>query len=356
MNILFISRAYPPIIGGIEQQNFDAARALSEISNVNILANTRGKRFLPLFLPYVTLRALLSAHKYDVVLLGDGVLGITGYVLQLFTGKPVACIIHGLDLTYKNTIYQQFWVNKFIRHIDKLIAVGNETIHQGVLRGIPESKFVFIPNGVTPAYQDEKYTRKELEALIGKKVKGHILLTLGRLVKRKGIAWFINNVVGMLDEEIIYIIAGTGKEESNIISAIQNNHLQDRVFFIGEVTDKEKQLLFSTTDIFIQPNIKVEGDIEGFGLVVLEAAASGCVVIASRLEGLTDSVQHGQNGLLVTPGNAEEYRKTIESVLDNPQDKDAFGQRARVYVKNNYSWPLIAKKYLDVLASLGTEP
>ena len=356
MNILFISRAYPPIIGGIEQQNFDIARALSAISNVNILANTRGKRFLPLFLPYVTLRALLSAHKYDVVLLGDGVLGITGYVLQLFTGKPVACIIHGLDLTYKNTIYQQLWVNKFIRHIDKLIAVGNETIHQGVLRGIPESKFVFIPNGVTPAYQDEKYTRKELEALIGKKVKGHILLTLGRLVKRKGIAWFINNVVGMLDEEIIYIIAGTGKEESNIISAIQNNHLQDRVFFIGEVTDKEKQLLFSTTDIFIQPNIKVAGDMEGFGLVVLEAAASGCVVIASRLEGLTDSIQHGQNGLLVTPGNADEYRKRIESVLDNPQDKDAFGQHARVYVKSNYSWPLIAKKYLDVLASLGTEP
>ena len=167
---------------------------------------------------------------------------------------------------------------------------------------------------------------------------------------------FINNVVSMLDEEIIYIIAGTGKEEPNILSAIQNNHLQDRVFLIGEVSDKEKQLLFSTTDIFIQPNIKVAGDMEGFGLVVLEAAASGRVVIASRLEGLTDSIQHGQNGFLVTPGNAEEYREKIESVLDNPQDKDAFGKQARVYVKSNYSWPLIAKKYLDVLVSLGTVP
>jgi len=356
MNILFISRAYPPVIGGIEKQNFEIAQALSRICNVSVISNTRGKRFLPLFLPYATFRALIAARKYDVVLLGDGVLGVTGYLLKLLTRKPVACIIHGLDLTYKNTIYQRLWVKFFILHIDKLIAVGNETIHQGVLRGIPESKFVFIPNGVAPASQGKKYTRNELEALIGKKVKGHILLTLGRLVKRKGISWFINNVVSMLDEEIIYIIAGTGKEEPNILSAIQNNHLQDRVFLIGEVSDKEKQLLFSTTDIFIQPNIKVAGDMEGFGLVVLEAAASGCVVIASRLEGLTDSIQHGQNGFLVTPGNAEEYREKIESVLDNPQDKDAFGKQARVYVKSNYSWPLIAKKYLDVLVSLGTVP
>jgi len=353
MNILFISRAYPPVIGGIEQQNFDIARALSRISDVRILANTRGKLFLPLFLPYVTLRALLSARKYDVVLLGDGVLGITGYVLQLFTGKPVACIIHGLDLTYKNTIYQKLWVNKFIKRIDKLIAVGHETIHQGVSRGIPESKFVFIPNGVTPVATDEKYTHNELEALIEKKVNGPILLTLGRLVKRKGITWFIDNVINKMDKNFIYIVAGAGKEESNILSAIQNNNLQDRVFFIGEVSDREKQLLFSTADLFIQPNIKVPGDMEGFGLVVLEAAACGCVVIASRLEGLTDSIRHGQNGYLVTPGNAEEYKEKIEAVLDNPQESDAFGQRARVYVENNYTWSLIARKYLDVLTRLG---
>ena len=356
MNILFISRTYPPVVGGIEKQNFEIATALSRICHVDVIANTRGKWFLLLFLPYATIKALISARKYDVVLLGDGVLGVTGYLLKLVTGKPVACIIHGLDLTYKNTTYQKLWVNIFIRHMDKLIAVGHETIHQGILRGIPRSKFVFIPNGVTPVATGKKHTHNELEALIGKKVNGPILLTLGRLVKRKGITWFIDNVINMLDRKIVYIVAGAGKEESNILSAIQNNNLQDQVFFIGKVSNRDKQLLFSTTDIFIQPNIKVAGDMEGFGLVVLEAAASGCVVIASRLEGLTDSIQHGQNGLLVTPGNAEEYRKTIESVLDNPQDKDAFGQHARVYVKSNYSWPLIARKYLDVLASLGTEP
>jgi len=354
MNILFISRTYPPVVGGIEKQNFEIATALSGICHVDVIANTRGKWFLLLFLPYATLKALISARNYDVVLLGDGVLGITGYLLKLVTGKPVACIIHGLDLTYKNIIYQKLWVNIFIRHMDKLIAVGHETIQHGVSRGIPESNFVFVPNGVAPADPDEIFTHHELETLIGKEIKGRILLTIGRLVKRKGVVWFINNVASTLDENIVYIIAGAGKEEAHILSAIQNNHLQKRVFFIGEVSDRDKKLLLSTADIFIQPNIKIEGDMEGFGLVVLEAAAHGCVVVASRLEGLTDSIQHGQNGYLVTPGNSKEYREIIGSILDNPRDLVAQGQRARVYVENNYSWSLIAKKYLDALTSLNT--
>jgi glycosyltransferase involved in cell wall biosynthesis len=238
--------------------------------------------------------------------------------------------------------------------MDKLIAVGHETIQHGVSRGIPESNFVFVPNGVAPADPDEIFTHHELETLIGKEIKGRILLTIGRLVKRKGVVWFINNVASTLDENIVYIIAGAGKEEPHILSAIQNNHLQDRIFLIGEVSDRDKKLLFSTADIFIQPNIKIEGDMEGFGLVVLEAAAHGRVVVASRLEGLTDSIQHGQNGYLVTPGNIKEYREIIGSILDNPRDIVAQGQRARVYVENNYSWSLIAKKYLDALTSLST--
>jgi len=80
MNILFISRTYPPV-GGIEKQNFEIATALSRICHVDVIANTRGKWFLLLFLPYATIKALISARKYDVVLLGDGVLG--GYLESL---------------------------------------------------------------------------------------------------------------------------------------------------------------------------------------------------------------------------------------------------------------------------------
>ena len=100
--------------------------------------------------------------------------------------------MHGLDITYPNRLYQALWVKIFLKKIDRLIAVGNETIRQGVRRGIPVAKFSFVPNGVAVPEQLPKYSKKDLEKLIGRNLPGKVLLTVGRLVKRKGLAWFIN--------------------------------------------------------------------------------------------------------------------------------------------------------------------
>ncbi len=143
MKVLFISRAYPPIIGGIENQNYELGKWLGEIADVKIIANKKGKKFLPFFLPYAIFQSLFIAHKYDVILLGDGVLGIAGWFLKLFYKKPAVCIVHGLDLTYRNKIYQKFWVRKFIKRLDKLIAVGNETVRIASEKGIFLEKYPF---------------------------------------------------------------------------------------------------------------------------------------------------------------------------------------------------------------------
>lgn len=352
VKILFISRAYPPVIGGIEKQNYEIGKALAAITRTDIIANTRGKWLLPIFLPYALLRALLGIRNYDAVLLGDGVLGILGYLLKLVTAKPVVCIVHGLDLTYRNALYQKLWINVFLPRMDRLIAVGNATIHQGTLRGLPESKFVFIPNGVTAAATPAPCSRRALEDALHIKVHDHIILTLGRLVKRKGVVWFIENVIKRLDADITYIIAGTGREESAIRSTIYTHHLQDRVLYVGGVSERDKELLFCTADIFVQPNINVAGDMEGFGLVVLEAATHGRVVIASRLEGLQDAIVDGENGYLVDSGDADAYQARIESVLNDSTARAAAGKRARQFVIDHYAWPLMASKYLETLSAL----
>jgi len=352
MNILFISRAYPPVIGGIEKQNYEIGKALAAITRTDIIANTRGKWLLPLFLPYALLRALLSIHKYDVVLLGDGVLGILGYLLKLVSTKPVACIVHGLDLTYRNALYQKLWINVFLPRLDRLIAVGNATIHQGTLRGLPASKFIFIPNGVAAPENPAAGSRHDLEAFLNRKLCGPVILTLGRLVPRKGVVWFIENVISRLDADITYIVAGEGREQSAILNAIQAGNLKDRVLYIGGVSDRDKELLFCTADIFVQPNIKVAGDMEGFGLVVLEAAMHGLVVVASEIEGLKDAIHDGQNGFLVAAGDADAYVLKIRQILQNPEFREAFGMQARDYVSKNHAWPLIAGKYLDAMRGM----
>ena len=352
MNILFISRSYPPTIGGIERQNYEIGCALNKVSRTTVLANKRGKGALPLFMPYATFKAILTASKYDVILLGDGILSIVGYFLKFFSGKPVACIVHGLDLTYKNKIYQKFWVKIFMRCIDRFIAVGNEAVNQGIKRGLPASRFTFIPNGTSIIDSTTEYTRHDLEKFMGKRISGSVLLTLGRLVRRKGVAWFIENVFHKLDKDIIYIVAGEGKEKDYILEIVGKYNLQNRVFLVGSVSESEKEMLFRTADIFIQPNIQVAGDMEGFGLVVLEAAAHGLVVIAARLEGLKDAICHGENGYLVGERNSDEYMQYIKIVLDDPENKKAFGLKAREHVNKHFSWDSIAKQYFDVLAEL----
>ncbi len=347
MKILFISRAYPPVLGGIENQNYEIGKALSEIAKVRIISNAYGKKFLPVFFPYALCKAFFLLPKYDILLLGDGVLGVIGWLLKIFHKKPVISIVHGLDLTYELPLYQKLWVGFFIKKLDKLIAVGHQTIKEGVIRKIPEEKFVFIPNGVD-AEKIKKCGSGEIFKLAAKeKSKGHkIILTLGRLAKRKGVAWFINNVMPQLNKNIIYLIAGKGEDKENIKEAIIKNDLQDQVKILRNITDEEKLKLYSGADIFVQPNIKIKGDMEGFGLVVLEAAACEIPVLASNLEGLQDAIQNGKNGFLVKPYDSESYKKKIEYLLNDDEFRKKFGQRARQYVIEKYSWKKIAERYL----------
>lgn len=352
LKVLFISRAYPPTIGGIEKHNAEIAQALSKIANVSLIANYRGKKFLPLFLPIALIKALMQLHRVDVVLLGDGVLAVLGYFIKKFTSIPVVSVVHGLDLTFSSKIYQHFWIKRFLPALDSYIAVGNETIRQGVQRGLPQSKFVFIGNGVNAEVDTHSYSHHDLEVLAQQALPKHVLLTLGRQVKRKGVAWFVNEVMPILPADVCYLIAGDGKEMSAIKNAIINKNLASRVICLGQVSEKQKQILLSAADIFIQPNIAVEGDMEGFGIVVLEAAILGCFVVASDIEGLKDAICHGKNGLLIPSQDALAYQSALLHLLG---DKAALHKRAlaaKQYVQTQCTWSSVAATYLLVLQSV----
>lgn len=348
MKILFISRAYPPVVGGIETQNYELYTWLSKIAEVELIANKRGKNFLPLFLPYALLRGLFLLRKHDVLLLGDGVLGIVGWFLKLFYKKPAVCVVHALDLTYKMALYQKLWVGFFIKKLDKIIAVGNEAIRIGMGKEIPENKFVFIPNGVDAGKYIGNYSKNDLEKIIGEKLENkNVILTSGRLVKRKGVAWFIENVMPKLGENIIYAVAGDGPDRENIKRAAEKNNLQGRVKIFGYVNDEARNILFNTCNLFIQPNIKVPGDAEGFGISVIEAASCKLPVIASKLEGLQDAIKDGRNGFLIEPYDIDGYVRKINELLADDNFRKEFGEKARQFVIENYSWDKIAKRYLE---------
>jgi phosphatidylinositol alpha-1,6-mannosyltransferase len=350
LRVLFISRAHPPTIGGLELQNWQLSQWLGKKALVSTLANTRGRRGAPFFLLYACLSGCIRSRRYDVVLLGDLLLAPVAWVVRRCSRTPVVSVVHGLDVTFSNCLYQRLWVRRFAQDISRFIAVGNETIRAGVVRGLPAAKFTFVPNGVDAGGLSEPHSRAELEAVVGRGLAGRrVLVTVGRLTKRKGVAWFVDQVMPLLDESVIYIVAGQGRAREEVEVRARRSGVGDRVVLLGDVSEAKKRVLLNASDVFVQPNIAVPGDIEGFGISVLEAGACGLPVVASRLEGLKDAVRDGANGVLVESGNARAFQGAIDDLLGDEEYRRDLGHRAREYVSSHCTWQSVAERYIAVL-------
>lgn len=348
LKILFISHTFPPIVGGVETHNYELSTWLSKKADVTLIVNKK-RWLIPFFLVYATIRTVLSARKYDVIVLGSCLLSNVAWRLKLFGNKkPVVAVAHGLDLTWKNPIYQKLWIGIFLKKIDKIIAVGNETVKIAEEKGNSEDKIVFIPNGVDTEKNLVSATKDDLEKIIGQPIVGKkILLTSGRLAKRKGVAWFISNVMPKLGEEFLYVVAGDGPDKENIEKTIKNAKLEKRVIMLGYVSDEKRNILLNTADLFVQPNIKIRGDMEGFGISVIEAGACRLPVLASALEGLKDAIKDGRNGFLAESGSTNMFVQKINELFSQDSPREIYGEQVREYVVQNYSWQYISGLYLN---------
>lgn len=365
MSILFLSKSYPPTLGGIEKQNYELAQALQKETKVTIIANTRGKKFLPLFLPYVLIKSLLELKKHDTVLVGDGVLAPIAFVLSLFAPEKVyACVIHGLDITFaqKQTLFGKIYryINiPSLKQLNTLIAVGNETIERAVKAGIPRKKCVFIPNGIYAENVVAKRSRKDLEKLLDRDLSGkYVLLRIGRYVEHKGVEWFIRSVMPLLSEDVLFVAAGgvvtsTKAGDSDFYprceQAIKENNLEDRVYLLKNLPWNDMQTLVNTADIVVSPNIRVKGSMEGFGINAIEAGVCERPVIASDLDGLKDAIKNNTSGILVEPENSQAYTKTIHELLNDQDKRTSLGKSAKKYILKHFTWKNIAKQYLQAL-------
>ncbi|MBD3300734.1 MAG: glycosyltransferase [Candidatus Moranbacteria bacterium] len=372
LKILFISRTYPPIVGGMEKISYQLIHSIHKLdeTRVKALVNKRGKKFLLPFIIIAVLKGLQIGRKFKIVHLSDAVLAPVGEIIKMVYPKTkVICTVHGLDLTYgyKSKLYYTFNI-KALRNLDKIIAVSQETQKEAVKLGVPRDKVTVINNGIDPQeFYSTQYRRKDLVKLIKSRAKNKqfwqkhqdffekkdykFIFTVGRLCKRKGISWFIKKVFANLDKNTIYLIAGAGKEKEKILKSIQEKKLSKRIFFLGFVSEKEKKLLFNTVDLFIQPNIKVPGDMEGFGVTMLEAASCKLPVIASNLEGIKDALTHKENGILIEPKDKIKYIKVINRFLEDDDLRKLFAEKARQYTKERFDWKIIARQYLKEFKS-----
>jgi len=342
--ILFITRNYPPKVGGLEIYSYHLIRQFEKTCTVFKITLSRSRKHLFWFLPYCLVKAVWLCRKHPIgcIHLCDGLLAPIGLVLKHLTGARVSASVHGLDVTYPRAVYQMI-VPRCLSRLDLIFCGSRHGLEQCIQRRIPPEKCRVVPYGIDPTEFDlpapDPSGLRDIEAQAGIDLKGRkILLTVGRLVPRKGVAWFVSHVMPQLDRGYGYIIAGGGPDFQAVQSLIQNRGLADRVALLGKVPNATRQRLMAFADLFIMPNIRIPGDMEGFGIAALEAGSSGLPVIASNIEGLRDAVIDGVTGHLVEERNVHQY-------LDKIRHSQFNRETVRSVVNQKFNWPHIASCY-----------
>ncbi|WP_082578332.1 glycosyltransferase family 4 protein [Lysobacter sp. Root690] len=346
-SIWYITRKFPPSRGGMQQLSHRIATELGVLRPLTLLRWRAGQWGLPLFVLGSLMRLGwgLMRGQVRVLLLGDPVLSLLALPAR-WAGVPVAVVVHGLDLTYPNRLYQWYLRSFFRGRMDTYICISRFVFDALIARGVDESRCALIHPGASDSPMLETG---------GWKDSPPALLILGRLVRRKGALWFVREVMPRVlasRASVRLDIVGDGPERAAIAQAIRDANLDEAVRLWGDVDEANKAQRLAQCDVVLMPNIRVEGDPEGFGLVALEAAMSRRYVVAADLEGLRDAVARPELGRLLPTEDADAWAMAIVELLADRQDLRAKGEAARAYAAAHCSWRQMGRRYAECLDAL----
>jgi glycosyltransferase involved in cell wall biosynthesis len=275
LKVLFIARRFPPSVGGMERFAFDLSCALEQQVELTKITWGGSNKWLPIVLPVFFFRAfwrLMIDKDIEVIHIQDGVQAPMGWLLSRIFHKPYIVVAHGLDITYETLGYQKI-ILPFVRRASHIVSISRATHDEALSRGVLKDRASVITLGAHDDYGTPVSNKAQLsKALSIDLVGSKLLLTTGRLVKRKGVEWFVRNALPAIvehEQKVIYLVVGEGTEKDAIASAVQETGLQQQVKLLGRVDNKTRSLLYQSSDIFVMPNIIVPGDMEGFGIVAL---------------------------------------------------------------------------------------
>ncbi len=265
--------------------------------------------------------------------LGDCALLPVGTLLRLLTRAPLTVTACGLDVTYARPWYQRL-LRAGLKRCERVVCISKATASEIRARGVPEERIVIIPPGVS----------QRGAAASPPVAGGRMLLTVGRLVPRKGVAWFVERVFPLLADEmpdLTYTIVGDGPDRERIAGIIRRQSLSRKVRLAGALPDAERDILLDRSALFVMPNVPIAGDMEGFGIVCAQAAMRGLPVAAARLEGVPDAVIDEETGRLFAPGDVQDCLRTIRALLSEPLDREQVAQSAW----ERFNWPALIHRY-----------
>ncbi|MFH0819827.1 MAG: glycosyltransferase family 4 protein [bacterium] len=305
---------------------------------------------------------VIKKEKPDLILVGQILpLGTVALVIKKLTGLNYFVSCHGMDILLAQKNKRKKWLTTLIiKNSQQIIANSQFTKKEIMKLGAGENKITVIypcPHtniigvGACPNItNNQQLNNKQLNEKFNLSNK-KVLLTVGRLVERKGQDQVIRALPEVIKSfpKLVYFIVGSGPYQGELEKLAKELNLEDKIIFAGRVNDEELTNYYQTADIFIMASRQIAGDVEGFGIVYLEAASFGLPVIAGRSGGVGEAVLDGQTGILVNPENIKEIAQAIIKLLADENLAKKMGQTGKERVEKEFQWSKQAAKLKELL-------
>lgn len=379
MKILIVSFEFPPQPGGIGTYSFQIAKNLSNLGeDITVLAFSRHikKKDILQFdnnlkfkiiryenyyikilnIIYRTFITFLTVKKnnYDIIYITYPPAGILAYFIKKIQKIPYIIVGHGSEFLTRNLLKQK--IIRFIYSNSDLIISNSRYTSKLIIHLLGKPvKIETIPLGADESLFDyQKYTFKDLKkkyALQNRK----IILTVGNLLERKGHRYVLEAIVKIKQEipELLYLIVGRGPYKNELLKMIKKLHLEQFVKMVGYTSTIDLVEYYALCDVFILNSIiDNQGNTEGFGIVLIEAALMGKPVIGTKNCGIEDAIDDNYCGLLVPMGDPDATAQALKKILMNSELAKKMGGFGYERAKKKFTWNKVAIKTQSVVRKM----
>lgn len=280
--------------------------------------------------------------------------GLAAALSRLRGGPQYACWAHGEDLTLQMTVSREMrmltrWI---VRGSVGIFCNSEHTAGLAQEVGVRSDRIHIIYPGVDV----ERFRPRSGAAQRQRLAPGAdpLILSIGRLERRKGFDLTVRAVARLRQRfpSLRYLVVGDGPDRDYLRALVRECGVGDQVTFTGKVAEEELPGLYAACDLFVHPN-RIEGvDVEGFGIVFLEAAACGKPVIGGATGGVPEAVADGETGKLVSGTDEEELAAAISVLVESPAERARMGESGRRRVESRFTWSRAARQMEEVQSLL----
>jgi phosphatidylinositol alpha-1,6-mannosyltransferase len=278
--------------------------------------------------------------------------GWLAWLLRRRYGLPYLCYVHGEELNVAAQSRELAWLTERVLRGARRVIANSRATRAALERFAPPAaeRVAVLHPGVdarrfTPAPPDPR-----ARAALGWSGRT-VILTVGRLQARKGHDQLIRALpqVRRIVPDVLYAIAGDGDQRARLEGLTDELNVREAVQFLGEIGDRELLACYQQCDLFALPNREVEGDAEGFGLVLLEAQACGRPVVAGDSGGTAETIRAPDTGRLVDCDTPEPLAATLAELLCDAPLRKAMGRAARRWIVERFDWNAIMPRAAALL-------